>query len=79
MPIVDPPWFVNRRHGWGLSPGTWQGWAATALFMVAYVGVCAALLETPWLLMRSIVALLVVFLAIVVATGETPGRRVRRR
>ena len=35
MALVDPPWFVKRRFGWGLSPGTWQGWTVTAIFVVA--------------------------------------------
>ena len=31
------PWFHDKRIGWGLSPASWQGWVATAVFVVVFV------------------------------------------
>lgn len=30
-----PEWFRPKRLGWGLVPITWQGWAYTAVWMLA--------------------------------------------
>ncbi len=33
-PLVgEKAWFGPRRHGWGLAPRTWEGWALVALFL----------------------------------------------
>jgi hypothetical protein len=32
------PWFAKRQFGYGYGPSTWQGWLATALFLVIFVG-----------------------------------------
>ena len=26
-------WFVPKKHGWGFTPSTWQGWTATVIFI----------------------------------------------
>lgn len=28
-------WFGPKAFGWGASPATWEGWLATALFVLA--------------------------------------------
>lgn len=30
------PWFAPKRYGYGAFPATWEGWAATAVFVVAF-------------------------------------------
>ena len=79
MALVDPPWFVKRRFGWGLSPGTWQGWTVTAIFVVAYAVAGVGLMDVPSALLVTMVALLAAFLLLVVVTGERPGHRTPHR
>ena len=31
-------WFGPKRVGWGVSPRSRQGWAATAVFLAAFIG-----------------------------------------
>ena len=38
-------WFRAKRHGWGWTPVTWQGWLLTALYAIA-VGAWAIYLTT---------------------------------
>lgn len=62
-------WFGPRRMGWGLSPVSPEGWAAT--LMGAAGAVCvAALTRNKWWISLAVVAalLLVVFLK-----GTSPG------
>jgi hypothetical protein len=33
------PWFGPKTAGYGVGPKSWQGWAMTALFLVAILGV----------------------------------------
>ena len=35
--MTGKPWFEPKRFGYGASPVTWQGWAATALFIAMMV------------------------------------------
>jgi peptidoglycan/LPS O-acetylase OafA/YrhL len=34
-------WFKPKRFGYGATPNTWQGWVATALFALAFIGLAA--------------------------------------
>ena len=79
MALVDPPWFARRRIGWGLSPARWQGWLATAIF-ANLARVCALFFaHDAAALCVAIVLLVVVFVALAVLTGESPGHQPRRR
>ena len=31
-------WFGPKRFGYGVGPRSWQGWAATAVFVLATIG-----------------------------------------
>jgi hypothetical protein len=37
------PWFHDKAIGWGLSPAGWQGWAATAVFVVVFASTLSRL------------------------------------
>ncbi|HUA51958.1 MAG TPA: hypothetical protein VMB81_07325 [Candidatus Sulfotelmatobacter sp.] len=32
-------WFVQKRYGYGATPTTWQGWAATLAFVALFVAI----------------------------------------
>ena len=34
---MSKPWFRPKQFGYGASPASWQGWAATALFVAAFL------------------------------------------
>lgn len=36
------PWFRKKRHGYGWSPNTWQGWLVTFGIAVIFVVVVLA-------------------------------------
>jgi uncharacterized membrane protein YkvI len=40
---MSKPWFGPKRVGWGASPVSWQGWAATG----AYVALLALVVREP--------------------------------
>ncbi len=65
------PWFGPKTVGWEWTPVTWQGWALSAVFIVATL----ALSMIPGIRYRLaiIVGLLVVFIAVVALTGTRPG------
>ncbi len=79
MALVDPPWFVKRRLGWGLSPGTRQGWIVTAVFAMVSVGSAIGLARRPMAFAVAELLISVAFVVVAVMTGEAPGRRSRRR
>jgi hypothetical protein len=44
--VAGRPWFGPRRHGWGLTPISWQGWVLTGAY-VAAVFALAIFVATP--------------------------------
>ena len=65
-------WFRRKRFGWGLEPGSPQGWIATILFAVVDAGGVFALM--PYVAPRITVvwafAWIAVFTVVVIAKGE---------
>lgn len=72
--LVKKPWFRKKIFGWGLSPATWQGWLVT--IGLALVAALDIYFLPPGFWGRCIIFLaLVIFISIVVFTGEKPGSR----
>ncbi|MGV3578238.1 hypothetical protein [Brevundimonas sp.] len=67
--IVKRGWFGPKRFGWGASPASWQGWAATGVFILAMLLTGTLLRDVAWVwaVMLANVAL---FLAVVVLTYD---------
>lgn len=70
MRLTTKAWFGPKRHlGWGWSPTSWEGYAATVVFL--------ALSRRMALRQRSSViptlVLLGVFFLVVLLTGDPPG------
>lgn len=40
-------WFKPKRFGFGATPSSWQGWALTAIFVAAVMGLSAWLIDDP--------------------------------
>lgn len=66
-------WFRRKRFGWGLEPGSREGWIATILFFVASVGGVFTLMLAkvdPAILIGWASSWIVAFIAVVIAKGE---------
>ncbi|RYY28272.1 MAG: hypothetical protein EOP62_03480 [Sphingomonadales bacterium] len=57
-------WFAPKTFGWGATPATWQGWAATLGFVViaAMIGYLAEHRSPVWLAL--LVPVVVAFIAL---------------
>jgi len=68
-------WFGPKAFGWGASPASWEGWAATVVMILAMIG--AGLLIDPadgalaWSARGLIIA---VYLAVVAFTYRSDAR-----
>lgn len=40
-------WFAPKLFGWGATPVTWQGWAATILYSAVVIALAAWLDNSP--------------------------------
>jgi hypothetical protein len=51
-------WFGPKVFGWGASPASWEGWLATLVFVVAFIGVSLLIQPTnsaPAWIVRGVV------------------------
>ncbi|WGM30290.1 hypothetical protein [Brevundimonas sp. NIBR11] len=71
--VVKRGWFGPKRFGWGASPASWQGWAATGVFILAMLLTGNLLRDVAWVwaLMLAEVA---IFLAVVILTFDKNAR-----
>ena len=71
--IVKRGWFGPKRIGWGASPASWQGWAATGVFILAMLLTGNLLRDAAWVwaLMLAEVA---AFIAVVILTFDKNAR-----
>ncbi len=59
------PWFGPKRLGIGVSPRSWEGWVATLVFILAFVGLHRVLpQDTAWLWLGRLGALILFGLVI---------------
>ncbi len=69
--VTAKAWFGPKRYlGWGWTPVSWEGWLVTGIFgalVIASPIFWVGRVEVP------IVGLVVVFLGVVVLTGDPPG------
>jgi len=68
-------WFRRKRIGWGLEPGSKEGWIATIAFAIVDTGGTFLLMPVvvhsrPWLLVVWAFSWLAFFIAFVIAKGE---------
>ena len=70
--LTRTPWFEPKRYfGWGWRVATWQGWVATAIFAVLFVGALAVFGGVArWV---AVAVVLLAYLVVVVLTGTPPG------
>ncbi|HEY1735544.1 MAG TPA: hypothetical protein VGG12_02760, partial [Methylovirgula sp.] len=60
--MSSKPWFAPKRYGYGATPSSWEGWAATILFVILF-GLALALLPSRLNLICAL-ALLAGFIAL---------------
>jgi hypothetical protein len=71
-------WFGPKRIGFGVSPRSWQGWLASAIFVVVLVAVRLIKPESfgypHWTRPAAITAVIVAFLGLVYLKYERDER-----
>ena len=64
-------WFRRKRYGYGWTPDTWQGWLATAMFIVLVVAFSVTLENsTLGQFVFTLLFLLVVTMAFIMVVYE---------
>ncbi|HQH21618.1 MAG TPA: hypothetical protein PLJ89_05920 [Thermoleophilia bacterium] len=70
--MAGRPWFRPRRHGWGLTPSSWQGWALTLGYIVAALVLGLTIAESqPWIFRTLFVSATVAFILAALLTRGT--------
>jgi len=68
----DPEWFAAKRYGYGASlPISWQGWAATLLYIGTVVATGSLFKDRPLVIVAIVIPATVALLAI--ASRTTRG------
>lgn len=70
---VKRGWFGPKRIGWGASPASWQGWAATGVFILAMLLTGTVFRDAAWV-WAMMLANVVIFLAVVILTFDKNAR-----
>ena len=66
-------WFGPKEFGYGVSPKSWEGWAATVVFVLALVGWTRLLHDVhPWLWV-GYATLALLFVGVIALTYEGKG------
>jgi hypothetical protein len=69
--VTQQPWFGPKRYaGWGWRIASWQGLAVTAAMAAALI---ILILAWPHVAAAWIIGILVIYLGVVVLTGDPPG------
>ncbi len=71
--ILKRGWFGPKRIGWGASPASWEGWAATGVFILAMLITGNVFRTEPWVWIAMAFEL-IAFLAVVVLTFDKNAR-----
>ena len=66
-------WFGPKRFGWGASPASWEGWAATGVFVIAMLLTGNLLRDVAWV-WALMLAELALFLVVVRLTYDKNAR-----
>lgn len=71
--IFKRGWFGPKRIGWGASPASWQGWAATGVFIVSLFLTSSVFREESWVWI-AMAGLVAAFVAVVLLTYDKNAR-----
>ena len=70
--ITNKPWFGKKYFGWGLRPVSWEGWLVTVAFLIIII-VDAILFKKSATTIVVFLIGIVVFITVVILTGDKPG------
>jgi hypothetical protein len=71
-------WFKRKLYGWGWTPATWEGWAASALYVIAIlffastIDVDSSKKEVMLMLVVPLLVLTAAFIRLCYKKGEKP-------
>ena len=66
-------WFGPKRWGWGASPASWEGWAATGVFILA-MGVTGYLFDNDIWRWAAMLVEIALFLVVILMTFDKNAR-----
>ena len=66
-------WFGPKRWGWGASPASWEGWAATGLLVLAMTVTANLFREEAWV-WAPMLAEFAVYLVVILLTYDKNAR-----
>lgn len=66
-------WFGPKRFGWGASPASWEGWAATGIFVIAMLLTGNLLRDVAWV-WALMLAEIAIFFVVVILTYDRNAR-----
>lgn len=66
-------WFGPKRFGWGASPASWEGWAATGVFILAMLLTGNLLRDVAWVWVLML-AEIAIFFVVVILTYDKNAR-----
>ena len=66
-------WFGPKRFGWGASPASWEGWAATGVFILAMLLTGNLLRDVAWV-WALMLAEIAIFFVVVILTYDKNAR-----
>jgi hypothetical protein len=72
-PGPDTRWFKPKDVGYGFTPASWRGWAATAVFVVLFT-LAAVVLSHDYGMLTALQAMAVILAAFLVV-GHWTGAR----
>lgn len=71
--LTKKAWFHKRSIGWGVSPASLEGWLVTIGFIIIAPLVGMHYSEESITRYAILIAMVVILIAIILLTGETPG------
>jgi hypothetical protein len=66
--VTKRPWFGPKKVGWGLSPVSWPGWLALAIFLAGF-----AVSLSVWHATLAAIGFLVLLALVILFTCDPPG------
>lgn len=67
---MNKPWFAAKRFGIGLSPASWEGWAATYALVLLIAGAVIALRGQRPLLALALGVLIAAFIVLTLVKSD---------
>ena len=69
-------WFGPKRFGWGASPASGEGWAATGVFILAMLLTGNLLRDVAWVWVLMLAEIAIFFVVLIVTYDKNARKQV---